>query len=561
MKKRLSLGILARKLSQAARRFPLSMLLVVALAVLCFCEIHGEYGAIDYRVWLFCGIGTLWSIAAVLWVEERTKNPATQLIALAALLLWGMYCLFLPAHEHDLQAPQAIRCVTFGATALLALFFISFLRKETDRAFWNFTARTLGHTVLAGLFSLVLWGGLSLALKALDILFHLEISDDPFADLAVVCFVLFAPLYLLSNMPDREKKQDGELRRIPVLKVLGLYILTPILTIYAVILYAYLFKILAAWELPDGWVSWLVTVLGTGGLLVIACLFPLRTQNRVVGFLSRWSGVVILPLLVLMTIGIARRIGDYGLTINRCYILLLNIWFYGIYLYLFLTGARRIKWIVISPVVLALLACVGPWSAANVARRSIAREVNDYLNGTQISLANPAIDRTDTKGLRHLRSNIDYLYYHYGEESILPFFSDRIERMTPSNIFAELDIDDYLENSEGSRYFSTDNLIKTNRIAPILGQFDRFVPIVYYGGVQENEDLELSVQGDQFTIRLLAENRTFRLPLRQLADGVATIEAADFTLLLTECSGFYYESENRYEPSQLSGYLFYKQSN
>ena len=36
-------------------------------------------------------------------------------------------------------------------------------------------------------------------------------------------------------------------------------------------------------------------------------------------------------LLVLMTIGIARRLNDYGITLNRLYLLTLNIWYMSIY--------------------------------------------------------------------------------------------------------------------------------------------------------------------------------------------------------------------------------------
>ncbi len=70
--------------------------------------------------------------------------------------------------------------------------------------------------------------------------------------------------------------------------------------------------------------------------------------------------MIVVPLLVLMTVGIARRISDYGFTVNRAYILLLNLWFYGVYIYLFAVRGRHVKWILISAVVVAFVSRVAP---------------------------------------------------------------------------------------------------------------------------------------------------------------------------------------------------------
>jgi len=77
--------------------------------------------------------------------------------------------------------------------------------------------------------------------------------------------------------------------------------------------------------------------LALGGFLSMMILYPLRLQseNKVVTYFSKYFPVIIFPLLILMTIGIFRRFDDYGLTINRGYVFLLNLWLYGICIYLF----------------------------------------------------------------------------------------------------------------------------------------------------------------------------------------------------------------------------------
>ena len=79
--------------------------------------------------------------------------------------------------------------------------------------------------------------------------------------------------------------------------------------------------------------------------------------------------IAILPLLVLMTIGIARRFNDYGITLNRLYLLTLNIWFYIVCIGLFVLRARRIQWIAVSFAGIFLLTSVLPVNYARLTHR------------------------------------------------------------------------------------------------------------------------------------------------------------------------------------------------
>ncbi|WP_461252226.1 DUF4153 domain-containing protein, partial [Treponema sp. R8-4-B8] len=121
-------------------------------------------------------------------------------------------------------------------------------------------------------------------------------------------------------------------------------------------LYVYLFKIIAAWELPKGLVSWLVSSLACVGFLTTWILYPARMEgkNKTVVYMSRGFGLIMLPLLALMTVGIFRRVDDYGITVLRGYLIVINIWLYGVCVYQFITKARRVKWIIISYAVFCL---------------------------------------------------------------------------------------------------------------------------------------------------------------------------------------------------------------
>ena len=120
-----------------------------------------------------------------------------------------------------------------------------------------------------------------------------------------------------------------------------------------------------------GWVSWLVIALTAGCIGVEFCMYPSLRQglSRFEQRMARRLPIAILPLLVLMTIGIARRFNDYGITLNRLYLLTLNIWFYIVCIGLFVLRARRIQWIAVSFAGIFLLTSVLPVNYARLTHR------------------------------------------------------------------------------------------------------------------------------------------------------------------------------------------------
>jgi len=371
MKKFFSLRAITPKSISLAKRFPVSILLIAG-----FASSIMKASYIPYQLYIFLSLGAIISVAATLWLEDFVSKPKQYIITVAITLLWGAYCLFLlPSGKDEPTVAKEVELSVIGIAAFLAMFFISFLKKDKDRAFWKFTMQMIAQFFLAVGFGTVVFSGLSIAAWAIDDLFDIY-SYRSYLYLATFCYVLFASLYFLANIPDKIAKHNEEIALGKILKVLALYVLTPLAAIYAVISYVYLFKIIITWELPNGSVSYLVSSLLCVGLFVITLLYPARFSWL------RYFGLIMLPLLALMSTGIFRRFDDYGITIHRGYVLLLNIWFYGICIYLFVTKAQRIKWIPISFAAIALLASVGPWSIPNITKYILIAEVNKHVDFT-----------------------------------------------------------------------------------------------------------------------------------------------------------------------------------
>lgn len=152
-----------------------------------------------------------------------------------------------------------------------SLFWAAFLKKDTDTLFWNFSYLLCIQILTGLLFTSVLAAGLSLALFSTDTLFGCEFKSEMYSNIHVLCYTLFFPFYLLGNIPIASITETKVRPFAQAWKILGLYILFPLLILYGTILYAYLTKIIIQWQLPDGWVSALVSILTIGGAITLLC--------------------------------------------------------------------------------------------------------------------------------------------------------------------------------------------------------------------------------------------------------------------------------------------------
>ncbi len=563
-----TLASITEKLLILVKRFPFSIACVFGLTVLFFININSNEYELPYQLWIFFSTGLFINLSTVLFFEDFSNNLKTQGLSLLALLLWATYCYFLPENANDISLTKRIELFVFGGAAFLSLLFVSFLKKNKEHAFWNFATNTLFQLIIAYLFGGILFGGLSLAILAINTLFGVLFLDEIYFNLLVVCFQLFSPLYFLANIPSKTEKEINEVGYSTSQKILSLYILTPILVVYTLILYAYLFKIIFIWELPNGWVSWLVTALAFGGLLVISLFFPIREyeNNKVINFITHWIGILILPLLVLMSIGIFRRIGDYGITINRMYVLLLNIWLYGIYLYLFITKSRKIKWILISIVLLAVGTSISSFGTASFTKKWMSKRINLVLQQPlPLEEAQEVFSQLSQKEKEQIKSTLEYLHKNFGRESVQVFFTDSISNNYWS-FLSESGLSEVLkEKYESISYYSDPKKIWK------VETYSNFTRIDYYPYHTSNKSkVDRLSTGEQVLIDVVVDSKTFSIPvdefvskyldtevkLRSEKDWI--IRGEDFTLLLKGFQGDYYPEKDSIYVRNLEGYLFYE---
>lgn len=586
-----SFKILGEKLLKAIRRFPFTFVCIVVVAVLFIFAIHTNTDDL-YSRWIMSGVVSAFAtLAFYLFAENRLNKMIANLVN---LLLIGLSAGLFSDYSGSISDANATQFVMLLASFALALFFADSISERNSLRWWDRLQETFFQLIISVFFAGVLMGGLSLALVSLDQLFELKIKEEIFQYLAVFCFALFMPSYFMSQISEKETSSVPSTVSYPdIFKILGLYILLPILSIYILILYGYLVKIIATWELPNGWVSWLVSILGFIGFFTIIILYPLvtfrlskreasedktnedKTNNvsltkplsRAADLFVRYFPIIFLPLLILMFVGIQRRISDYGITINRLLILLLNLWFIGISIYLFISRSRQPKWIFISFACIAFLAAVGPWSVINLTKHSLTKEFSRLL--TEANWTNSTDNKIKPLSAEKQVRLTDVTYYlqrTYGKESLQPMISSLGSDSDAKDILKALNIKQ--ENSSRSKHIRLRSSEKSFEMA--VTDFEKSVYLnkdYNHNLIYKSDSLSISLENNSLKILKNAKETVISLSGvidkgksdkdRALSPAELTLERSDYRLYIFSLDAES-EDDGKFTIYNFEGLLFLK---
>ena len=312
---------------------------------------------------------------------------------LGILFLIGFY-FALPEKEKFFTEQYAF---LVGPTFILSHLFVAFaafLNKEKEIYFWQFNKNLFVNLFLTIVFTGVLTGGVELAILATDKLFDLDVVSQTYLDIFLTmlifgsCFIFL--LFNENGLRHLEKDDDYPV----ILKFFTQFILIPLLFIYLVILYFYGLKIAINWELPRGWVSYLILAYSVVGILALLLVHPLKeasAKSWVKGF-SKIFYYTLVPLLVLLYVAIFTRILEYGFTEARYFVLLIGLWLTSVVFYFIFSKKTTVKFIPISLFAFGVFALIFPYlNAFSVAKRSQKNELNLILTKNNL-LTNGTID-------------------------------------------------------------------------------------------------------------------------------------------------------------------------
>ncbi|SHF88448.1 DUF4153 domain-containing protein [Chryseobacterium sp. OV279] len=330
------------------------------------------------------------SLMFALKILSQRIGKRLLLEGLGTVFLIGFFFI-LPEREKDFNEVHGfIIAITFLLSHLLVSF-AAFLEKDKELNFWQYNKNLFVNIFLTAVFTGVLTGGVELAILAVDKLFDFNFNDNLYIDTFYVlaifgsCFI-----FLLFNETGLDYlEKDGTYPVI--LKFFTQFVLIPLLFIYLIILYIYSFKIIINWELPRGWVSYLVLAYSIVGILALLLVYPLKEEKAKswVKVFSKLFYYTIIPLIVLLFTAIFTRILEYGYTEPRYFVLLLALWLLSVVAYFVLNKTASIKFIPISLFAFGAFSLIFPYlNAFSVAKRSQKNELVALLENNKLLINN-----------------------------------------------------------------------------------------------------------------------------------------------------------------------------
>ncbi|SDF97245.1 protein of unknown function [Dyadobacter soli] len=410
--------------------------------------------------------------------EWRSWKPNVRrgLAALIIAALGGYYMLM----DQNPDNSETYRFLIFLLGAHLFVSYAPFIGSGDTEGFWQFNKTLFLQFLNATLYSGTLYIGLLIAVQTVKYLFGIEYSFAVEMDLFLIVSCFFHTIFFLSKIPRPEEDISGYPNG---LKVFTQYVLLPLEVVYLIILYAYVGKIVLQWQLPEGRIAYLVLAFSVAGIFALLLLYPLRksSQERWVSIFARRFYLALLPLIVLLFIGIFRRINDYGITENRYIVGLLACWLAGIALY-FLSGRRDdIRWVPVTLSIFCFLLPLGPWNIFVVSKNSQLKQFREILSRNHVlDVKNQITQRkTVTKDDRERLASIIQFFRSReltGLESYFAGFKEKDKSdfqyyLTMENTLNKFVISEKQEESENYTNFSP--LLAKNAVGISVSGFER----------------------------------------------------------------------------------------
>ena len=394
---------LIQNLKQVFLRFPLACFFALVLAVLLsYLFVAYAHGRIPHHRELFfsttwgCGAAILLAFAADLFCHFRNADLKQRIWCNIAVVLAAAASVWLIYSQYNNDFIEYYFSTTLFVTLLLMLVWPTWGQRNIEMT-WNYHIRLIFAIAVTYLLAHIIVFGILAILLSIQYLFNIEMLNIIAVAIAVV-LAFFCPCCAMALMPINKDHYDKPWAYSKFLKVLVLYILLPLVCIEAIVLYLYAITILVSWQLPEGGVAYWVFSYAIAASIVWYLLMPIfrSEQPSKLKFLDRGFFISLIPLLVLLFVGLFRRIHDYGFTTNRYIVLVIAIWFMAIAWIMIFRKSRNVTPLLSSLVVISLLALVGPWSMFSLPKSMqmkrfdrIANEYHLLENGKIVPSAEP----------------------------------------------------------------------------------------------------------------------------------------------------------------------------
>lgn len=490
-------------IKSSIRRFPITIMiasiLVISLIYLQESQLNlGNRGTIR-EINMILGLGIPLSVCIGLLIErffneDKLKSMILYIGGTGFLILY--YFMFLA--DKDFNVVTMSRYGVVMLVLILAFLYIPRLKK--DRNYEYYVMDIYSSAAITFIYSFVLYFGVAAIFFTIDSLFDVNIKGDLYYYMFLIVFFIFALSLFLSKLPTQENEFiDTEYTK--ALKVLLVYIVIPLISIYTAILYVYFAKIIVTMEWPKGLVSHLVLWYSTISVGIIFLITPILEENKTAKLFKVWFPKAILPILLMMFMSIGQRVGQYGITENRYYVMVLGVWVTGIMIYFSLKKPLKNIIIPFTLSIVMLNSVFGPLSSYSMSKMSQNKRLENILNRNNMIengkiLPNPDVDKEDRIEINNIISYFDS-NHEVREINVFPKEAD-INQVDQLTGFKYEYYNPYVQNQEIYFYYGSQNADDYIDIK----DYDYYLNMNSWSNKRRNVD-ELTIEYNNSTNKLI----------------------------------------------------------
>lgn len=356
------------------KRFPITLMVSIILVILLIIlnENTMENRDLIVRLSMVTGLALPVSIFIQLINERYLKTELSKVFSylVGGIILILYFIMFL----------SDLNTIAYGRYIGVVLFFVlgcTYIQRLIDKDnYEGYILTILNGAFITGIYSAVLYLGIVFIIFTLEQLFEINMIDYIYFYIFLIVVFIFGVSMFLSKYP---KKNFVDANYPKAFKLLLLYIVIPLISVYTLILYAYFLRIIVTWQWPSGLVSHLVIWYSTVSVFVTFFIVPFLEDNKIAFMFRKYFPMSNIPILVMMFLSIGQRIVQYGFTENRYYIFLLGMWILLIMIHFIIKRPKSSIFIMVSLSAFILISIFGPLSSFNVSMRSQNNRLNELL--------------------------------------------------------------------------------------------------------------------------------------------------------------------------------------
>lgn len=345
-----------------------------------------------YRIGLY-GVSTVLAILYYVTLKDNYSSSIEVMIR-TGIIIFALFIAFMliPSIKSD---------VSFNETFIITFksFFISFF------------------------FSIILFLGMSIIVLTIDNLLF-SVSSDVFAYLASIIFMFFAPMYLLSIIPEYISKGDEASEDISeklkgifqlshidkYLEILISYIIIPITSIFTIILVLYIVKNIGSDFFSN---SLLESMIVTYSITVIMVyLLSSTLKNRFAVVYRLVFPKILIPIVALQIIASITKIGDMGITYGSYFVILYGVFSIITGIIFSVLPMKKNGYVAALAILFSLISIIPPIDAFHVSINSQVRVLEETLIDNEMLINNEIVkkDALSKEDKKKIADATRYLY-------------------------------------------------------------------------------------------------------------------------------------------------------